>query len=179
MQSTWKSQRCCELPQSIYIAELIGELGNRDGMERQQARTALVRLGKPAIKPLIAALSNERTIVRWEAAKAFTELQTPSAAPALVKLLDDEDGGVRWLAAEALISLGEPALTPLFEILINSKDSSELRAGAHHVLRALNEGDLAEIVEPVLSSLDMYYEPELAVPLSAETALEKLSLRKA
>jgi hypothetical protein len=56
-------------------------------------------------------------------------------------------------------------------------DSVELREGAHHVLRALNQGDLADIVTPVLKTLEQY-EPELAVPFSAEEALAELNKRR-
>jgi HEAT repeat protein len=158
-------------------AELIAQLGSRKGMERQLARAVLVRLGKPAVGPLTAALSADRTVVRWEAAKAFTELHAPEAAPSLVKTLADEDGDVRWLAAEALIGLREVALAPLFEALIARTDSIELREGAHHVLHALNRDGLTDIVEPVLKTLE-HYEPELAVPFSAEEALAKLQKRQ-
>lgn len=158
------------------VTELVMKLGSRSGMERQHARETLVRLGEPAMGPLIAALSADRTVVRWEAAKAFTELPAPAAAAALVKTLMDEDGDVRWLAAEALCGLREKGLPPLFEALMVRTDSIELREGAHHVFHALNRDDLADIVGPVLATLERY-EPELAVPFSAEEALAKLKQR--
>jgi HEAT repeat protein len=160
-------------PQRTKVAELITKLGSRNGMERQHARVALVALGEPAIGPLLAALSADRDVVRWEAAKAFTDLRAARAAPGLVKALEDEDGDVRWLAAEALIGLGDVALAPLFEALMAHADSVELRESAHHVLRALNHGGLAKIVGPVLRTLELY-EPGLAVPFRAEEALARL-----
>jgi HEAT repeat protein len=154
-------------------ADLIARLGSRNGVERQHAREALIRLGEPAIGPLTAALSADRSILRWEAAKAFVELRAPAAAPALVRALTDKDGDVRWLAAEALIELREAALQPLFESLMACTDSVELRDGAHHVLRALDRAGLSDIVAPVLEKLDSC-EPELTVPFSAEAALARL-----
>ena len=159
------------------IAEQISQLGSRNGMARQHAREALVRRGDPAVGPLIAALSADRAVVRWEAAKAFTELHAPEAASPLVKTLTDKNGDVRWLAAEALVGLRETSLVPLFESLMAYPDSTGLREGAHHVLRALNHGELADIVNPVLQTLE-HYEPELAVPFSAEEALAKLEKRR-
>lgn len=177
MQATKKTTRRPRSGQtSLNTADLIAQLGSRNGMERKHARQALLRMGEPAVSPLTAALSADRTVVRWEAAKAFTELHAPEAAAGLVKTLADEDGDVRWLAAEALVGLGEEALGPLFEALM-ARDSVELREGAHHVLRALNHDDLADIVGPVLKTLE-HYEPELAVPFSAEEALAKLKKRK-
>jgi HEAT repeat protein len=173
MQATKKDKRERRDSRRSSVAELVKKLGSRNGMERQHAREALVGQGEPAVGPLIAALSADRDVVRWEAAKAFTDLHAARAALALVKTLEDEDGDVRWLAAEALIGLGNVALTPIFEALMARAGSIELREGAHHVLRALNRGDLSEIVEPVLRTLE-HYEPELAVPFSAEEALARL-----
>jgi HEAT repeat protein len=178
MQPKKKDKRKRRDSERADVSELVTKLGSRDGMERQHAREALVALGEPAIGPLIAALSAERDLVRWEAAKAFTDLRAPGAAPALVKTLADKDGDVRWLATEALIGLGAVALVPLFEALMAGADSAELREGAHHVLHALNHGELGEIVGPLLTTLE-HYEPELAVPLSAEEALARLRKRNA
>ena len=178
MQATTEDNREQRDSQRANVSALVAKLGSRNGMERQHAREALIALGEPAIGTLVAALDADRKVVRWEAAKTFTDLHAPAAAPALVKTLADEEGDVRWLAAEALIGLGEIALIPLLEALMGRTDSVELREGAHHVLHALNHGQLAEIVGPVLTTLECY-EPELAVPLSAEQALAKVRQRRA
>jgi HEAT repeat protein len=177
MHASENEKQCHERPVRGHTAKLIAQLGSHDGMERQHAREELVRLGEPIVGLLIAALSADRVVFRWEAAKALTDLHAPAAAATLVNTLADEDSDVRWLAAEALAGLGEPALPPLFEALMTRSDSVELREGAHHVLRALNQGDLADIVTPVLKTLEQY-EPELAVPFSAEEALAELNKRR-
>jgi HEAT repeat protein len=158
------------------IADLLAQIASHSGVERKHARERLVALGKPAVAPLIEALADDRDIVRWEAAKAFTDLHDPSAAPALVKGLEDSDGDVRWLAAEALVGLGRAGLKPLLEALMQHPGSVELRDGAHHVLHSLRHGKLADLAEPVLKSLEGF-EPDLAVPFSAETALQALARR--
>ena len=173
MQATKKQKNKPRDSEPGKLSGLVAKLGSRDGMERQYAREKLVGLAQSAVGPLIAALSSDRTVVRWEAAKAFTELHAPQAAPALVEALMDEDGDVRWLAAEALCELREIALPPLLETLMVRTDSIELREGAHRVFHALNHDNLSDIVEPVLRTLENY-EPELAVPFSAEEALAKL-----
>lgn len=158
------------------IADLLARIASHSGIERKDARERLVALGQPAVAPLIEALADDRKVVRWEAAKAFTELHDPRAAPALVGGLEDSDGDVRWLAAEALVGLGRAGLKPLLEALIQHPGSVELRDGAHHVLHSPCHGELADLAEPVLKSLEGF-EPELAVPLSAETALQSLAQR--
>ncbi|MBN2560280.1 MAG: HEAT repeat domain-containing protein [Phycisphaerae bacterium] len=158
------------------IADLLAQIASDSGVERKHARERLVALGKPAVAPLIEALADDRDVVRWEAAKAFTDLHDPRAAPALVKGLEDSDGDVRWLAAEALVGLGRAGLKPLLEALMQRSGSVELRDGAHHVLHRLRHGELADLAEPVLKSLEGL-EPDLAVPFSAETALQALAQR--
>jgi HEAT repeat protein len=178
MQATKKDNREERITQPARVSELTTKLGSPNGVDRQHAREALVALGAPAVGPLIAVLGADRDILRWEAAKALTELRAPAAAPALVKTLTDENGDIRWLAAEALIGLGEAALLPLFEALMVRAESVELREAAHHVLRSLNHGELEEIIDPVLETLE-HCESELSVPLSAEHALGKLNERGA
>jgi len=158
------------------IPALIGVLSGNDGLARQEARESLVDIGRPAVAPLTEALaapdSNYR--LRWEAAKALSQLEDPEAAPVLVNALEDESFGVRWLAAEGLISLGQDALAPLLEALVQCSDSAVLREGAHHVLRMLNESDLhSQLVAPVLAALEDV-EPIVQVPVAAHTALDVL-----
>ena len=78
-----------------------------DAVVRRRARNGLIVLGNLAVDPLIQLLRDPTTHVRWEAAKALGSIGAPRAAPALVRVLDeDEDFDVRWLAAEALAGLG-------------------------------------------------------------------------
>jgi HEAT repeat protein len=158
------------------IADLLAQMASHSGIERQHARERLVAFGKPAVAPLIEALADDRDVVRWEAAKAFTDLHDLRATPALVRGLEDSDGDVRWLVAEALVGLGQAGLKSLLEALIQHPGSVELRDGAHHVLHSLRHGELADLAEPVLKSLEGS-EPELVVPFSAETALQALARR--
>jgi HEAT repeat protein len=157
------------------IPALIAVLSGNDGSARQEARESLVDIGGPAVAPLMEALaapdSNFR--LRWEAAKALSQLEDPKAAPVLVTALEDESFGVRWLAAEGLISMGRDALAPLLEALVQRSDSAVLREGAHHVLRMLNENGLHAQLVPVLAALEDV-EPIVQVPVAAHTALDAL-----
>jgi HEAT repeat protein len=160
---------------SADIPALIGTLAGNDGLARQRARESLVDIGQPAVAPLMRALaapdSNEH--LRWEAAKALSELEDPEAAPVLVSALEDSTFGVRWLAAEGLISLGRDGLAPLMKALIRHSESTWLQDGAHHVLRVLNGTGLHSEIAPVLAALEDI-EPIVGVPVAAHAALDAL-----
>lgn len=157
------------------IPSLIATLAGNDSLARPLARESLVDIGRPAVTPLMEALAapDSNYHLRWEAAKALSELEDPEAAPALVIALEDDSFGVRWLAAEGLISLGRDGLAPLLRALVQRSDSAVLREGAHHVLRMLAGDGLYAEVAPVLDALEDI-EPSLEVPLAAHAALDAL-----
>jgi HEAT repeat protein len=156
------------------IDSLVATLAAEDGIDREKAREKLVDIGKPAVVALTAALKNSHEQVRWEAAKALTEIGDPAAVPTLVQALEDSSFGVRWLAAEGLIAAGQDGLQPLLEALIHRSDSAWLRGGAHHVLRTLaTEKDLHHVLAPVLKALDAF-ESVLETPPAAAQALKDL-----
>jgi len=72
-----------------------------------------------------------------------------------------------------LINLGREGLIPLLRALIERSDSPWLRIGAHHVLGDLAAGDLRELLQPVVDSLEDV-EPAIETPLVARAALERL-----
>ena len=157
------------------IKSLINDLRSEDGIVRHKAREALTLIGKQAVRQLIPLLKDLEDDVRWEAAKALSEIADPRAASKLVATLEDHNFGVRWLAAEGLIALGEDALIPLLEVLIKRSDSVWFREGAHHVLHDLSKGDLElkDLVAPVIAGLEGI-EPEVEVLEPANAALDKI-----
>ena len=157
------------------VAALIAMLNSDDGLTRAHARKSLVKIGTAAVPSLIQILTDPQDRLRWEAAKALSQIGDPMAAAALVKALDDDNSGVRWLAAEGLVTVGQAGLVPLLEALKQHSDSVRLREGAHHVLRSLAREDLyASIVTPVLAVLEDI-EPAIQLPLAAHAALSLLA----
>jgi HEAT repeat protein len=160
------------------VQELTASLRSKDGAQREKARNALVRLGKPAVGPLIELLADKNQHVRWEACKALGRIRDPAAAAPLVDALRDDSIEIQWLAAEALIALGPEALVHLLQALEKHFDSVLLRQGAHHVLhalerkRVLNQKTLA-----VLDSLRSL-SPESPIAMAAYEALASLSKAK-
>jgi HEAT repeat protein len=155
------------------IKSLIADLSSKDGIVRVKARQQLVAYKKQSVAPLIRMLSNKNDWVRWEAAKALSQIGNNKAIKALLEALADEKFEVRWLAAEGLIQIGRKAIVPLLEMLVNHSDSYWLREGIHHVLHDMNTGKITEVLWPVLGALEGT-EPSLEVPLAAKAALDTL-----
>lgn len=156
------------------IKSLIANLANKDGIVRVKARQQLVAYKKRSVTPLIRTLSNKSDYVRWEAAKALSQIGNPESIQALLRALEDNMFDVRWLAAEGLIRIGRKTVIPLLEALVKYSDSQWLREGIHHVLHDMNKGKLSKVLRPVLVALEGP-EPSLEVPLAAQAALEALT----
>ncbi|NJN98909.1 MAG: HEAT repeat domain-containing protein, partial [Anaerolineales bacterium] len=123
------------------LSTLLRTLTDKDGLTRKRARDELVELGTPATLGLMELLKDKRTHVRWEAAKALSEIGDPRSAPALVTALEDNDPGIRWMGAEGLVKIEMAALPPLFEALVEHGGSIRLREGADHVLKVLAKNE--------------------------------------
>jgi HEAT repeat protein len=156
------------------IERLVGELGDKNGYFRENARKALVKIGKPAVPHLIELLSHPEPLLRWEACKTLDGIKDPTAIAPLVTALDDEKMQVRWVAAEALIALKTKAIIPLLHALENEFDSSYMRQGAHHILHALERDDLLN--KKTIEVLDAlrFLEPRVSVATAARRALNSL-----
>ena len=102
------------------IDSLIETLNSKDGLARQHARLALVKIGEPALPALIKAFEKKDDIMHWEVAKALSQIGSSKAAEILVKTLEDNEFSVRWIATEGLIYIGDDALGPLLRIPAHS-----------------------------------------------------------
>ena len=156
------------------IQDLINNLSSSDEILRIHSRESLVKIGKPAVPQLVEALMRGNHWLRWEAAKTLGEIGDPTAAPALVEALKDEQFDVQWLAAAGLIKMKKGGIEPLLHALMTEIDIPRIREGAHHVLRELIKGELKEYLTPVLSALEGV-EPTIQAPWVAKTAHEKLT----
>ena len=103
-------------------AKILGQIGDeravgaliqlfKDEKTRVQlwATDSLISMGKRAVKPLIAALSDEDRRVRMGAVVALGEIQDLEAKEYLRKLLNDDDAEVRAAATEAIDVIDEKA----------------------------------------------------------------------
>lgn len=85
---------------SLAIPQLIESLGSHSAVARNRARLSLVLMDGKAVPALIEALEKSNAYGRMQAAKALGGIGDPSAAPALVKALEDKEFSVHWMAAE-------------------------------------------------------------------------------
>lgn len=155
---------------ALRIPSLIVDLGVQSATVRERAHSTLVAMGKPAVRPLLEALTNSTEYGRGQAAKALGEIGDLAAAPALVKALEDDKFDVRWLAARALVALGRDGLPALLRALIERPDSTWLREGAHHVLHDEGYKTWQKQLAPVMKALEGYV-PTDALPGAAEKVL--------
>ncbi len=138
------------------VKSLIGDLASKDGIIRVKARRQLVAYKARSVAPLTKSLSNENHWVRWEAAKALSQIANPASIQALLGALSDTEFDVRWLAAEGLVRIGRKTVVPSLEILVEHSDSYLVREGIHHVLHDVNRGNLDKTVRPVLTAVDTH-----------------------
>jgi len=116
---------------------------------RKAAAEALVKIGEPAVEPLLKKLCDEEYNVREAAAEALGNIGDTKAVGPLIKRLDDKAWCVRRAAAEALGNIGDTkAVEPLIKAL-RDIDKNIHKAAA----RALgNIGD-TKAVEPLIKAL--------------------------
>jgi hypothetical protein len=155
------------------VERLVSALSSPDGLERRDARKKLVKIGRPAVQPLLAVVKSPNVHMRWEAVKALGEICDLRAAPVLVDALQDQESAVRWLAARGLIALGRQALIPLLKALEDESDSIWMREGARHVLHSLPREVIGQEIEAVLEALEGI-EPSVEAPYAAFNALQAL-----
>lgn len=156
------------------IASLIEELSCDNIIRCQKARRTLVAMGNESVPALIEVLGSNQNWVRWEAAKALSQIGDPAATDSLIKTLEDKNFDLRWLAAEGLITIGKKAIVPLLKALISNPKSVWLYEGAHHILHDMDRGDWEEILKPVINALEDV-EPSLEVPLVAKRVLDAIA----
>ena len=137
------------------IEALLTQLGDKDGGTRQRARETLAAIGESAVPSLTGLLGSPEARLRWEAAKALTEIPDPAAIPGLVSLLADEESDIRWLAAIGLISMGNRSVPSVLQALTERAESKGFRDASHHVFHDLAErnGVVRGVLKPVLEVL--------------------------
>ena len=157
------------------LEELIARLSTSNGRTRQRVRETLAAIGEPAVPSLVALLGSPQVRLRWEAAKALTQIPDPAAIPDLVSLLGDPEAGIRWLAAIGLINIGSRSVPPVLQALTECAASKGFRDASHHVLHGVSRRNavLREILGPVLAVLGDTG-PVGVISSRAEVALHEL-----
>jgi HEAT repeat protein len=89
------------------IEPLIKSLEDSNRNVREWAALALVKIGKPSIGPLIAALQSGNDSVKWQAAALLGMINDSNSAEALSAALKSNNSTVRYWAAAALGQIRE------------------------------------------------------------------------
>ena len=100
------------------------------GRASYSAAMALLQIGSPPVRPLIAALGHKDVDVSGAAAFALEELGSAAVEP-LIAALKDDDGGVRKMAASVLGWLRvRRAVQPLIAALTDADDGVRKQAAS-------------------------------------------------
>jgi HEAT repeat protein len=158
---------------------LMRELEDSDPRTRERARNKLVSLGKDVVPALSEAIASGNPTIRWQAARALSQIRDPEIIPALITILEENPYfGVRWSIADGLCGMGKAGLEPLLQSLIKHSGSIWLRESAHHILHCLRDERIeTDAIEMVLHALDSI-EPEMEVSWAAKRAMELLKDHK-
>ncbi|MGA7836557.1 MAG: HEAT repeat domain-containing protein [Ignavibacteriaceae bacterium] len=128
--------------EDLEIRQLIKSLCSNDGLERQNARTALAEKGNKSIDFLMELLNSPKHMYRWEAIKTIKEINDPESIPIYLNALEDEKSDIRWIAAEGLINMGNLSVEPLLKRLLEKSEAVFVLEGAHHVFIDLKKNKM-------------------------------------
>ena len=115
------------------VKDLIYRLGNKDKAERKKAEDGLVKIGKPAVKPLIDALQGKKS------GTVGVGLLGTSAAAGATALTGDES--VKAYAARALGRIGDKAAVEPLIMALKDDDAKAAAAGALKKITKQDHGD--------------------------------------
>ena len=124
--------------------------GLRKPSPGEAATQALIAIGKPAVEPLIEALTDKQPQARKNAAWALAEIRDERAADPLVKALGDEAWQVRAFAA---IGLGELRSQRVVEPLVAAFQSEKNAQVRWYTAASLGRFRDPRVVEPLIAAL--------------------------
>ncbi len=124
----------------------------------------LVKIGKPAVEILIAALYDAEIATQVSAAQALGEIKDYEAIKPLIELLDDNNVSVQ--AVSSLVNIGKLAVEPLIAALKN--ENSFIREKAAEALGEI--GDTSAVEHLIIALQDK----DSIVRLAAVRAVAKL-----
>ncbi len=155
------------------IGPLVASLEN--DLVWEGAVKRLTRMGRAAVRPLVAALQNRDSDVRWRAAQALGAIADPYAVGPLAELLKDANEVVREEAARALGQIGDGRAIETLRGVLRDEDRL-VRKAAVKALRKI-EGHLATLF-PETIRLKPIADPVEEAPRVRVSAARALQLEK-
>ena len=123
----------------------------RDLEAHEAAAAALVRIGSPAVEPLITVLKDDEQYVRAAAAIALGQIVDVRAAEPLITVLKDKDYRVREAAAIALGQIGDVrAVEPLIAALKENESKISRKGAAQMLVRMYRSGELSGVYKQLI-----------------------------
>jgi HEAT repeat protein len=166
------SSLCIVYPQTnevVGVVGLIQDLSDTDMYVRKRAVESLVRIGTPAVEPLISALKDENWQIRDGAAVVLGKIKNVRAVEPLIVTLKDKVSEVQKSVVSALGEIKDTrAVEPLIDILKNDATFYWVREKAAEVLGKIKD---ARAVEPLITALN---DKDWQVRNSAVEALGKI-----
>ena len=108
-------------------------------------------MGRPAVKPLMAALNDPDPLVRRQAAEALGKIGDPRAIEPLIAIMSDPDPLIRRQAIQALRRINDPiAANTLIKILVDKDEQPYVRATAAEALGKLRQASAVDSLISVL-----------------------------
>lgn len=133
-----------------HLEGVIKALGNQHSDDF--AIEALVKIGEPAVEPLIKALDDSEMMVRHNAAKALGKIGDERAIKPLIDKFCTESQ-IMFEAEDALAKIGEPTVEPLIKAL--DDNDFWMRAAAVGALGKIGD---ERAVEPLMKALNEWYD---------------------
>lgn len=131
------------------IAHLVSRLTDEVKAVRADATDALVRIGRPALDGLLAALCHDAWILRLHACEALGKIGAEEAVEPLCRaMLKDRDTAVRQDAAKALGGIGSPLA---LEALTAALTDLDVRPFAVEALGRLKDLRAVEVLIDVVT----------------------------
>ena len=91
-----------ELKDPRSVKPLVAALDDMDFVVRRTTVAALVKIGSPAVDPLIFALNRPDSVVKYNAAQALGQIKDSRAVGPLIFALTRSDSVLKYYAAQAL-----------------------------------------------------------------------------
>lgn len=165
---------------SADIVSLINDLASPDNNTQLRAENRLIRIGEPAIEPVIEAARHPNPQVRWRAAFVLGEIGDRRGYSVVLDMLHDEDAAARAAAVDAVAKIGgADAIEPLAKVVLDAQRDDHAASHAAWALGRLEELALQALLE-VWQEGDAAARREVVYPLAEigdPTAIEPLAER--
>ena len=118
----------------------------------RQPTEVSIKIGKPAVRPLIYELKDHDPLIRSNAVKALGAIGDPRAVEPLIKVLNDKNPLIQRQAAQALGRINDPrALQPLIAVLGDKGKRPYVRMSAAEALGWLQDPEAVDSLVVALS----------------------------